>query len=46
MFEDRRNAAKADEDGGRVNLKQAVQDNKEALLKLDEFKQIQEFIVG
>ena len=29
-----------------INLKQAVLDNKEALLKLDEFKQIQEFIVG
>ena len=29
-----------------VNLKQAVLDNMEALLKLDEFKQIQEFIEG
>lgn len=29
-----------------VNLKQAVLDNKESLLELDEFKQIQEFVEG
>ena len=44
VSDDRADVAGADEDGGGVNLKQAVQDNKEALLKLDEFKQIQDLL--